>query len=282
MRDAYVAGTLGVRRSIIRQRALLFASALGAGVRRSAGWLSRAIFTAWILLVFVVSVPILWGYLAIRRPGPHADRAAKRWSRFALIACGLRPRVVGLEHLQGLEAAVLVTNHASYIDSVVLMAAIPVAFRFVAKRALTHYPLIGTVIRKAQHLTIERAGLSDRLAGADEVERRLREGERLVVFAEGTFARRPGLLPFRLGAFRAAVDSARPIVPIALAGTRRVLPAETWLFERAPITVTVGAPVEPRAGGWPEMVRLRDAAVNHIARESGESTFANQTTQYRG
>jgi 1-acyl-sn-glycerol-3-phosphate acyltransferase len=275
MRTAYLARTLGRRRSSVGQRARLLVNALGAWIRRVAAWLGRAIFTAWIVVVLVVSLPVLWAYLAVRRPGRHADRAATWWSRFALAACGLRPRVVGREHLGRFDSGVLVANHASYLDPIVLMAAVPTPFHFVAKRALTQYPMIGTVIRKAEHLTIEKAGLSDRLAGADEVERQLRDGDRLVIFAEGTFVRRPGLLPFRLGAFRAAVDTGRPIVPIALAGTRRVLPDGTWLFRHAPITVTIGAPLTPRTGGWPEMVRLRDAAVDHIARACGESAVAN-------
>jgi 1-acyl-sn-glycerol-3-phosphate acyltransferase len=158
------------------------------------------------------------------------------------------------------------------------MASIPAAFHFVAKRALVGYPMIGAVIKKADHLTIEKAGLSDRLAGVDEVERRLREGDRLLIFAEGTFVRRPGLLPFRLGAFRAAVDTHRPVVPVALAGTRYVLPDGTWLLRHGPITVTIGAPLGPRAEGWPEMVRLRSATLDHIARECGESAFPGQTT----
>jgi acyl carrier protein len=282
VREAYLKGTLGARRSIVSQRALLLAGAMGASIRRWAEWLDRAIFTGWILLALLVSLPALWGYLASRRPGRHADRAAKWWSRFALTMCGLRPRVVGLESLNALGSAVFVANHASYIDPIVLMAAIPVEFHFVAKRALLQYPLIGTALRKAEHLTIEKAGLSDRLAGADEVERRLRDGERLVIFAEGTFVRRPGLLPFRLGAFRAAVDTGRPVIPVAVAGTRRVLPDGTWLFRHAPITVTIGAPVEPRAEGWPEMVRLRDAALDHIARACGESAFAIQQPKNRG
>ncbi len=277
-REAYLKGTLGVRQSLAAQRARLLASALAAWWRRCAGWLGRAIFTIWILLVLLVSLPILWGYLAVRRPGPHADRAARRWSRLALTVCGLSPRVVGLEHLDRLHSAVLVANHASYLDPIVLMAAIPMPFRFVAKRALGRYPVIGTVIRKAEHLTIEKTGLGDRLAGADEVERRLREGERLMIFPEGTFVRASGLLPFRLGAFRAAVDTGRPIIPVAIAGTRHMLPDRTWLVRHGPITLTIGAPIEPRAQGWPEMVRLRDAAVQHVARESGEATFANQAT----
>jgi 1-acyl-sn-glycerol-3-phosphate acyltransferase len=282
MRNAYLAGTLGRRRSIVGQRARLLVNALGASTQRFAVWLGRVILTAWILVVLVVSLPVLWAYLGVRRPGPHADRAARLWSGLALTVCGLRPRVVGQEHLRGLDSGVLVANHASYIDPVILMAAVPLPFHFVAKRALTEYPVIGTVIRKAEHLTIEKAGLSDRLAGADEVEQRLRSGDRLAIFAEGTFLRRPGLLPFRLGAFRAAVDTERPIVPIALAGTRRVLPDGTWLFRRAPITVTIGAPAKPRTEGWPEMVRLRDAAVDHIARACGESAFANNARARRG
>jgi hypothetical protein len=61
---------------------------------------------------------------------------------------------------------------------------------------------------------------------------------------------------------------------VAIRGTRRVLPEGTWLFRRAPITVTIGPPMKPQAGGWPEMVRLRDAAIDHAARECGEPVVA--------
>jgi len=277
MRQAYLAGTLGARPSIAVQRARVLASACRGWLRRLIAWLGDVIFTGWVLLTLVVSLPALWAYLATRPPGGHADRAVRWWSRFTLMVCGLRPQVVGLEHLRGLRSGVLVANHASYIDPIVVMAAVPVPFHFVAKRALTRYPLIGTVIRKAEHLTIEKAGLSDRLAGADEVARQLRTGGRLFVFPEGTFEERPELLPFRLGAFRAAVDTGQPIVPIALAGTRHVLSADSWLFRRSPLTVTIGLPLSPQAEGWPEMVRLRDAAVAHVARAGGESAFAPQT-----
>ena len=71
----------------------------------------------------------------------------------------------------------------------------------------------------------------------------------MLVFPEGTFFRPPELLPFRLGAFKAAVDTERPIVPIALRGTRSVLPDGTWLFRRAPIDVTISAPLVPAGAG---------------------------------
>jgi fatty-acyl-CoA synthase len=273
-RQAYLAGRLGARRSVAGQRLRLLADAGGAWGRRLAEGAARVALTGRVLLVLAVTLPGLWAVLAVRPPGRDADRAARRWARLALSLSGFRPRVVGLDHLRTMPAGILVANHASYIDPIVLMATIPADCRLVAKRGLTRYPMIGRVIRRAEYLTIERGGLSDRLAGADEVERLLRAGERLLVFPEGTFARAPGLLPFRLGAFRAAVETGQPIVPVALAGTRRVLPDGAWLLRRAPLTVTIGAPIHPQAQGWPEMVRLRDAAVEQIARGSGEAPVA--------
>jgi 1-acyl-sn-glycerol-3-phosphate acyltransferase len=278
MREAYLTGTLGAHRSLGWQRARLVAEALTAWTGRLTDWLRRVVFTGWILVVLLVSLPMLWVYLAVRRPGGHADRATRQWSRVALTLCGLRPGVVGLDAVRHLQSGILVANHASYIDPIILMEAIPMPFHFVANRALAAYPLIGTVIRKAEYVTIEKAGMSDRLAGAEDVVERLRSGGRLLIFPEGTFVRASGLLPFPLGAFRVAVETSRPVVPVALAGTRRLLLAGTWLFRHGPITVTIGEPIEPHAQGWPEMVRLRDAAVDHIRRGCGESAFANQAT----
>ena len=188
----------------------------------------------------------------------------------ALKACGLAPSVTGAEHLAGVGAAILAANHASYIDSVVLMATIPTDFRFLAKRRLADYPLIGTVIRKAGHATIEKATVAQQLSSADILARLLREGRQMLVFPEGTFLRPPELLPFRLGSFKAAVETRCAIVPIALRGTRRVLPDGTWLFRRGPIDVMITAPLVPAAQGWQEMVRLRDEARTIIAHGCGE------------
>jgi 1-acyl-sn-glycerol-3-phosphate acyltransferase len=278
IRDAYSKGTLGARHPVAWQWSALAIADLQARAGRFAGWLGRVLFTSYVLLVLLVTLPVFWTYLGILRPGRRADRATKRWSQLVLTLCGFRPRVTGLANLNGLRSGILLANHASYIDPIVLMATIPAEFRFIAKRALTDYPLIGTVIRKAQHSTIEKSRMTERLAGAEEVAKRLHEGELLVVFPEGTFVRAPGLLPFRLGAFRAAVDAGRPIVSVAIRGTRHVLPDGTWLFRHGTIDVTIGVPLQPQGQGWPEMVRLRDRALDEIARGSGESAGVRLTT----
>ncbi len=270
-RDAYLNGSLGRTPSVERQWIRLLGAAVAARLARLAELAGRVLFTAYVALVLVLTLPVLWMVLLVLRPGHPADRAAKGWSRMALAVCGIRVGVTGLDHLVGLRSGILVANHGSYIDPVVLMAAVSPSFRFVAKRQLTDYPVVGTVIRRAGHATIEKASLSGRLAAADDIVGALRRDGLLMIFPEGTFVRAPGLLPFRLGAFRTAVDTGSPVVPIALRGTRDVLPDGTWLFRRGRIEVTIGAPLYPRTSGWEEMVRLRDAARAHIARESGES-----------
>jgi 1-acyl-sn-glycerol-3-phosphate acyltransferase len=187
-----------------------------------------------------------------------------------LALSGCPVHLEGLENLQAATPGVLAANHASYIDAGVLLAALPVEFRFVAKRELTSYPLIGTVIRRVGHLTVERFDPAERAALAARTTAVLRSGTSLFFFPEGTFFRPPGLLPFRLGAFKAALEAGRPVIPIGLRGTREILPDGTWLPKRGPITVTIGPPITPQGSGWEELVRLRDLARREIARLAGE------------
>ena len=193
------------------------------------------------------------------------DAIVRRWCRGLLTLAGCRLRVAGAEHLIATGPAVLVANHSSYTDAVVVLAALPAAFRFVAKRELAESALVGRIIAKVGHLTVERADVARSVADAERAAATLREGTSLMFFPEGTCVRPAGLLPFRLGAFKAAVENGRPVVPIAIRGTRELLPADTWLPCPARITVRIAAPLEPRAQGWQEMVRLCDAARAAIA-----------------
>jgi 1-acyl-sn-glycerol-3-phosphate acyltransferase len=191
------------------------------------------------------------------------------WCRSVLFLAGCRLHVEGVENFAGTAPAVIAVNHSSYLDSVVLLAALPVDFRFVAKRELLSFPLISTVIRKVGHLTVERVELSRSVADAETVSRALGGGISLLVFPEGTFVQVPGLLPFRLGAFKAAVEAGRPLVPVTIRGTREVLPPGSMWMRPGEIHVVVGRPTYPTAQGWPEMVRLRDAVRSEIVRCSG-------------
>ena len=126
------------------------------------------------------------------------------------------------------------------------------------------------MIRKVGHLTVERADPSRSVADAARATAMLSEGVSLLFFPEGTFVRAPGILPFRLGTFKAAVEADRPVIPVTIRGTREILPAYTWLLRRGVITVAIGSPIKPEGTGWQEMVRLRDQVRGEIVRRSGE------------
>ena len=199
---------------------------------------------------------------------------ALRWRFVGAIArscvrlCGIRMKVEGLEHVHP-GSGVFVANHASYVDSIVLAAALPLPVTFVAKQELAAHLLAGPLLRRLGAVFVERF---DARQGVDDV-RRLAEiaGTRpLFFFAEGTFTRQKGLRPFRLGAFQIAAQNGLAVTPVVLAGTREILRDESWLPRRGPVRVSVGAPIAPAGEGWQAALQLRDSTRAAILRECGE------------
>ena len=270
-RDAYLSGRLTRGRpALVAQWAHLLVSAGTARLRRWAGRLARATFTGYVLLLLLLTGPIVWVVLALGPRGPWVNRLIGRWTRAMLALAGCRVEVIDLDHLRDLGPAVFVANHASYLDPVLIMAVLPVELRFAVKSQLANYPLLGTAIRKGEHITIDKRDLSQQIERASAIVAPLHGGESLFVFPEGTFVSAPGLLPFRLGAFRAAVETARPLVPVTIRGTRRILPAHTLLLRPGRITVTIGTPIVPASDNWQEIVRLRDLARGAIETATDE------------
>jgi 1-acyl-sn-glycerol-3-phosphate acyltransferase len=275
-RQAYVDGELGRGRAAAAlQWTRVIAGAVGARVAHAASRAGAVVVGAYIALLLAFLVPLLSVAVLLAPSARAADGAVRRWCRLILALSGCRIDVEGLEHLLAGEPAVLVANHASYTDALVLLAALPKDFRFVAKRELLATPLVGTIIRKVGHLAAERVDLARSVADAAAASAALRAGTSLLFFPEGTFVQTPGLMPFRLGAFKAAVEAAHPVIPIAIRGTRRLLPGDAWLPRPGRIGVTVTPPLRPAGKGWPEMVRLRDEARAAIAAHCGEPAVAH-------
>jgi 1-acyl-sn-glycerol-3-phosphate acyltransferase len=265
-REAYLGGQLEIRRSAWRQWAGLLVTDLWVRGRRLADRGRALGYTGYVGVLLLLTLPALWAHVVLLPAGRAVARLVRAWCRLVLRLGGCPLRVEGLENLPSTGPVVLAANHASYIDSIVLSAALPGDFRFVAKRELVTTPLVARVIRKVGHLPVERTDLSRSVADAERVTAVLRRGASLLFFPEGTFLRQAELLPFKLGAFKAAVEARCPVIPIAIRGTREILPAYEWLLRPGPITISIGSPIRPEDGGWKEMVRLRDAARAEIAR----------------
>ncbi|HXN65898.1 MAG TPA: AMP-binding protein [Candidatus Acidoferrales bacterium] len=230
--------------------------------------------------VVVLAILILPAWVLVKFVGNRETVASvtSKTLRLCFALIGVRLRVEGLQNLDKRRPSVIVANHSSYADVLALMAGLGVHYRFVAKIEVMRMPVVGTFMRKLDHLAFDRSDPRSRRGIAAEIEARLRAGESIFVFPEGTFTAQAGVRPFQLGAFKAAVQTGCDVVPVAVSGMRKFLRDGMWLPRRAPVTIQVLPALQPApdssAGsaksGWQEMVRLRDTARDEISRASGE------------
>ncbi len=177
-------------------------------------------------------------------PNPRGRRrVAGAFSRVFLCGAGIPFTVQGLERLPR-TPCVVVANHASYIDGVIAIAALPPDFAFVIKKEMVKVPLAGLLLRGLGSEFVERF---NRHRGASDARRVLRvaaTGQSLVFFPEGTFDERRRIGKFLAGAFATAQRSGMPVVAMAIHGTRELLPPGGAMIFRRPIRVEILAVLE--------------------------------------
>lgn len=146
------------------------------------------------------------------------------------------------------QPCVLVANHASKLDAIIVLAVLPLSFALVGKSELQHQAWLRWPLQRLGVLFVRRGGLKRGPSDTERAIERLRAGDNLLFFPEGTFGDGPGLLPFHHGAFVAAVSVGAPVVPLAIRGTRTVLPDLGCLPRRGPIAVEIGNAIDPPEG----------------------------------
>lgn len=203
-------------------------------------------------------------------PTLNLRRDVGRFSvRLILLCLAVPLRVRGSEHLPR-GAAIVVCNHASYIDGIVLTAALPRDYHFVVQHGAARWPLIGACLRRMGVVFVNRDEARSGARTTRELIRLLRKGEPLAVFAEGTFKPEPGLLPFKTGAFLMAARCDVPVVPVAIRGSRRFYGGGRRLPRWSSLSIEIAAPLRPDGAGRDAALRLRDAARAVVLKLSGE------------
>lgn len=248
-----------------------------AALRLGQAWrgISACLFGLRAQVLFWLMAPVVW-LVSVLTPDPTtAWRFCHRSARLLLRLTGLTLDVRGLQHLPVDGRGVLVCNHASYLDGLVLVAALGKPCTFVAKRELERQQVAGRFLRHLGVAFVERFDPRRSVADAQQMAERALGEAPLLVFPEGTFVAAPGLLPFRLGAFLAAAQSDVPVIPISLGGTRHLLGAGRWWPRKTALSVIVGAPlgVSQPMQSFTAAVQLRDRARRVIWRGlSGSDT----------
>lgn len=235
------------------------------------GLYAAALFLA-VALTALLGV-ILLPTLPLRR---GTARIAAR-TFFAL--AGMPVRLRGKANLPAGQC-IVVANHASYLDGVVMTAALPARFGFVVKREMNNVPLAGLLLRRIGTEFVDRFNRHKGGTDARRVLRTAASGHSLVFFPEGTFTPEVGLGKFHGGAFAIAARAACPVVPTVILGTRRNMPATRILPRPGPIEVRFGAPILPMPASAEEdqALRLRDASRAAILTQLGEPDLCERAT----
>jgi 1-acyl-sn-glycerol-3-phosphate acyltransferase len=229
----------------------------------------------WILggLALALSVGLCF-LLAPFLGGPRAFWWVAPWYvRGTARAFGIRRYLAGWEGLpedlrEGRQPGVFIGNHTSLFDPALMISTLPCHPVFMAKRELARVPFVGWVIWLADFIFIDRGDRQAARTSLDRAAERIREGQSIVAFPEGTRSLDGRILPFKKGAFALAIEAGVPVVPFAIHGGPEILPKGTWRARGGPYRITMGAPLAPGAySGAEELRKAAETAVSLLMEE---------------
>lgn len=184
---------------------------------------------------------------------------ARLWARIVLAICRVRLKVHGNLDLRRNGPFVFFVNHQSQVDIPVMLAALPISFRFAAKKELFRIPFLGWHLRRSGHVAVDRLNPHAAVKSFRGASERLREGTSLVFFPEGATSIDGSLKPFKGGGFVLAEQSHADVIPVTIRGARAVLVPRTYHVKGGTIEVTIGNPISSTDHAVRElMARVRE------------------------
>ena len=201
--------------------------------------------------LWIVLCTVLWGTAALAglvfdRSGEVVIHCGRRWIDWILRGCGIRVEVEGLENVRRDGPQIFMPNHQSALDVAAVIRAIPVSFRFVAKKEVTRIPFIGWAAIGGGHIIVDRADNAQAVARLKEAAGRIRDGTNVIIFPEGTRSVTGRLRPFKSGGFHLAIQSQVPVVPVSVSGARLLTPKRSLKVRSGRLKVVIGKPIPTR------------------------------------
>ena len=230
----------------------------------SPGHLRSLLFTDPLIVVLTVlmgSFSFVTTFIDATGRLPH--KVARKWARLLLRVSGVRVTVEGLEKIDPNGQYVFVANHRSYMDTPVVLASIPVEFRFFAKKGLFLIPFLGTHLKRAGHLPVVRGNARESLKSMTQGAHLIRERNvSVLLFPEG--GRTEGQMrDFKEGAAYIAMKAGVPLVPLGIQGTRAVLPKGSGHIRAGEVLLRIGDPI-PTSGMKPNDRSQLNVALERI------------------
>lgn len=252
-------GVVGQVAHLVAQRAARWAVAIGRFPARAA----RSVWCHSWLLGCVLAPQVVARFSRERGQALLAPAA-----RLYLRTTGVRLVVRQGLDLEG--PCLVVANHTSTLDPVVLTAVFPRSLRFLVAPWVARHPVFRTLIERLGHLPVRRGNPEVARLQEQEIVRLLQGPGCLAAFPEGGIDVTPGLRPFALGVFQAAIAAGVPVVPVALKGTRELQPWPRTEPYSGQVEVTIGPPLRAQGSEWEHLVDLAHRARAFLAEHCGD------------
>jgi len=164
---------------------------------------------------------------------------------------------------------VVVSNHESFVD-ILLISQLPWEMKWLSKRELFAIPVLGWLMRLAKDIPLERGDSRSATTAMQQAANRLRQHVSVMIFPEGTRSTTGGLLPFKDGAFRLAIEAQVPVLPLAVHGAATALRAHDWRLGRSTAQVRVLEPISTEGLTLRDVAELRERVRSRIIAELAE------------
>ncbi|MDH3258514.1 MAG: 1-acyl-sn-glycerol-3-phosphate acyltransferase [Deltaproteobacteria bacterium] len=174
-----------------------------------------------------------------------AWQSAVQWAKRLVKSTGVAFDVNGLENIERGEPCVIVANHLSAADIPTLISALPIDFRFIAKRELLSLPFLGKAMEVTGNIVVDR---DDRSGGAKAMKKSItyiNRGKSILIFSEGTRSKEKKIGQFKQGAFLIAKKAKIPLLPVVIWGTDVIMPKGEGVVVSTGVYVKVLEPIRP-------------------------------------
>ncbi len=206
---------------------------------------------------------VLWGVPAtllgpFDRHGRMICFIARHWIGWIFWTCGIRVECEGLENLDPEQPYVLMGNHQSVVDIGALVLTLPRDFRFVAKRELAWIPFVGWALALSVGIMVDRGNRQRSVSSLRRAAERIRGGETVIIYPEGTRSPTGELRAFKSGGFHLAIQAQVPVLPVTVSGSKRITPKRSLRVERGTVKIVYGKPIPTRGLGTEDRQALKD------------------------
>ncbi len=197
----------------------------------------------------IVIATLFFGFLALitypfDRKGKVIHHYARLWGKVALLANRVKVKIEGLENLNGEGPYVFMSNHQGSYDIFALLGHLPYQFKWLAKKELFSIPFFGWAMAAAGYISIDREGTRETVEAMNVAAQKIRDGMSVVIFPEGSRSPDGSIQPFKKGGFTLAIKSNVPVVPIAISGSRDIMPKDKLTATAGKIRMFVDHPIE--------------------------------------